>query len=140
VRYLHGLNLQQLRWALEEKMWARRSSRRQLDLNRSTLPSVEEGVLRFGEESHQALIWFAPKERPKDLPVVLFVHGGGWQHGDASWHRFVGRAFASSGFAALVTGYRLAPAFRFPAPLEDLSAASHWERSWHGSAPGVEAR
>jgi alpha/beta hydrolase fold len=64
------------------------------------------------DQSPARQLWFAPKERPKDLPVVLFVHGGGWQHGNASWNRFVARAFASSEFAALVTSYRLAPSSR----------------------------
>lgn len=58
----------------------------------------------------------------KGAPVVVFLHGGVWQMGDRSQYRNVGLAFAARGFVAVTASYRLAPAWRWPAPAEDAAA------------------
>ncbi|HEY0247220.1 MAG TPA: alpha/beta hydrolase [Gryllotalpicola sp.] len=63
-------------------------------------------------------------------PAVLLLHGGGWMHGDkavADYHR-VCTWLAQSGFVTFDADYRLAPAVRFPAPLEDATAALRFIR------------
>ena len=55
-------------------------------------------------------------------PVVVFLHGGVWQFGDRLQHRHVGNAFAAQGFVAVVASYRLAPAHRWPAAIEDAAS------------------
>src|SRR5579875_3758553 len=105
-------------WALEEKLWARRSWRRMQVLNATPSADIDEGTRRFGEDAHQVLYWFAPSTGTReDVPVVFFVHGGGWQSGDPAAYRFIGRRFAQRGWFACVVGYRVAPQFIFPAPL-----------------------
>ena len=58
------------------------------------------------------------------LPLILFVHGGGWVFGSVDSHanemRYLARA---SGCAVLGFEYRLAPEHPFPAPLDDVRAA-----------------
>lgn len=61
-----------------------------------------------------------------DIPVVFFVHGGSWSSGDKSAYSFVGRTFASQGFATVVTNYRLSPAVQHPAHIEDVARAFAW--------------
>lgn len=58
-------------------------------------------------------------------PLIIYVHGGGWQHGDKSdWTRMVGiRELMARGFVVATVDYRLAPQFRFPAQLEDVREA-----------------
>src|SRR5437660_9187330 len=49
----------------------------------------------------------------RDYPVVLFVHGGAWLHGDKSFlgiYGAVGRSLARRGIGVAVTNYRLSPA------------------------------
>ena len=58
------------------------------------------------------------------LPLVIFVHGGGWTFGSLNSHENECRHLAlSSGAAVLAIDYRLAPEHPFPAPLEDVLAA-----------------
>jgi acetyl esterase/lipase len=61
-----------------------------------------------------------------DIPVVFFVHGGSWSSGDKSAYSFVGRTFASQGFATVVINYRLSPAVSHPAHIEDVARAFAW--------------
>jgi acetyl esterase len=57
------------------------------------------------------------------LPVIIFVHGGGWTFGSLDTHENEMRHLAlSSGAAVLGFDYRLAPEHPFPAPLEDVLA------------------
>src|SRR5512139_3217274 len=39
-------------------------------------------------------------------PIVYFLHGGGWGHGNAGLFRFIGRFFAEAGYPAIMGGYR----------------------------------
>lgn len=75
-----------------------------------------------------------------DLPVVLYVHGGGWTFGSIDTHDGVMRSLAlASGCAVLGVDYRLAPEHPFPAPLEDvLAALAHIEAG--GLGAGCEGR
>jgi acetyl esterase len=61
------------------------------------------------------------------LPVVAFLHGGGWVMGSVDSYDTVLRALANA-TGAIVAGveYRLAPEHRFPAGLDDSLAAIRW--------------
>jgi len=59
-----------------------------------------------------------------DLPVIIFVHGGGWTFGSLDTHEDTMRELAAaSGCAVFGFDYRLAPEHPFPAPLDDTMAA-----------------
>lgn len=74
------------------------------------------------------------------LPVVLFVHGGGFVSGDLETHDVVARAIAN-GAQALVAAvdYRLAPEFPYPAGLDDVDAALRW-LAGHAAQIGGDTR
>lgn len=58
------------------------------------------------------------------LPLILFVHGGGWTFGNIDTHDGLMRSIANeSGCAVLGIDYRLAPEHPFPAPMDDVLAA-----------------
>lgn len=58
------------------------------------------------------------------LPVIIFVHGGGWTFGSIDTHDGAMRELAvASGCAVFGFDYRLAPEHPFPAPLDDCMAA-----------------
>ncbi len=61
------------------------------------------------------------------LPGLIFFHGGGLVAGSLETHDGICRALtAASGCRVVSVDYRLAPEARFPAALEDASAATRW--------------
>lgn len=63
------------------------------------------------------------------FPAVICIHGGGWRAGQRSDLARTIEVFAGRGFVAASVGYRLAPAARFPAQIEDCKAAVRWLRA-----------
>ena len=69
------------------------------------------------------------------LPVIVFIHGGGFVFGDLETHDALCRHLAiQSGVAVVALDYRLAPEAPYPAGLEDCTAALNWLAS---SAAGL---
>jgi acetyl esterase len=68
------------------------------------------------------------------LPVVVYLHGGGWMMGTLDTYDALLRALANAS-GAIVAGveYRLAPEHRFPAALDDTLAAIRWAAASLGS-------
>ena len=56
----------------------------------------------------QTLDIYAPPDGKK-LPVVFWIHGGGWQTGDKSSVQQKPQAFVDRGFVFVSTNYRLLP-------------------------------
>jgi acetyl esterase/lipase len=61
-----------------------------------------------------------------DAPLIVFFYGGAWSDGAKENFGFVGRALAARGFVCVIPDYRLVPAVRFPAFVEDGAAAIAW--------------
>ncbi len=62
----------------------------------------------------------------KEFPVLFFIHCGGLHGGDKSKLAGVGERFALHGFGVVTANYRLAPAVKFPAQIEDVARAFRW--------------
>ncbi len=60
------------------------------------------------------------------LPVVLYVHGGGFRILSKDTHWVMGLSFARRGYLVFNINYRLAPAAPFPAAIEDACEALCW--------------
>ena len=72
-------------------------------------------------------------------PVVVFIHGGGWNSGDPCDYRFIGRTLAREGYVVVLPGYRLGDAGKFPHMLVDGALAVAWTRNHaaqYGGDPG----
>ena len=77
---------------------------------------------------------YLPAAGADPAPLVVFLHGGGWLRGDramvgprfASWQPGPLARLAADGFAVASVDYRLSGEARFPAQLEDVSAAVDW--------------
>jgi len=66
-------------------------------------------------------------EREGPLPLVAYLHGGGWMVGTIDSFDTVVRALANaSGAIVASVGYRLAPEAPFPAGLDDSLCAVRW--------------
>jgi acetyl esterase len=64
---------------------------------------------------------------PAPLPLVVYLHGGGWMLGSIESFDTVLRALANAaGVMVLSVGYRLAPEAPFPAALDDSLCAVRW--------------
>lgn len=60
------------------------------------------------------------------LPVVFYIHGGGFRILSKDSHWLFGLAYARRGFLVVNANYRLAPRHRFPAAVEDVFLAWQW--------------
>lgn len=94
--------------------------------------------IAYGGDPLQALDIYAPDgaRAGGELPVIVFIHGGGWRSGDRQGYAFAGRALAAQGFVTVVIGYRLVPQVRFPGFVEDGAAAVRWVRGHIGDYGG----
>lgn len=91
---------------------------------RLALSSVEDFSLPAPQQALQVRLY-----RPDvgDLPVALFLHGGGWMLNDLDTHDHLCRRIAQkSGWAVAAVHYRRAPEHRYPAPIEDAYVAYRW--------------
>lgn len=86
-----------------------------------------------GTDHHrQRLDVLLPKEPAGEgpLPVIAYVHGGGWSLGSRLMARpQVAPHVASGHYAAVAIGYRLSGEVTYPAPLHDLKAGIRWIRA-----------
>jgi acetyl esterase len=62
----------------------------------------------------------------KPLPIVFYVHGGGFRILSKDTHWVMALAFARRGYAVFNVNYRLAPTHKYPAGLEDVCDAYAW--------------
>lgn len=70
---------------------------------------------------------YSPPDAAASLPVLLYMHGGGWVIGSIATHDpFCRLLCAASGIRILSIDFRLAPKYQFPAGLNDTLAAWHW--------------
>jgi len=84
------------------------------------------------DNPRQKLDIYLPTKRAtgKPLPVVVFIHGGGWRGGDkASGAGRVAPYVASGEYAGVSVGYRLSAEAKFPAQIHDCKAAIRWIRA-----------
>jgi acetyl esterase/lipase len=72
---------------------------------------------------------FVPSNRGVPLPVVIWLHGGGWRFGDRRLAPDLALFARRSGLAVVSIDYRLSDEAKFPAPVEDVKTAVRWVRS-----------
>lgn len=64
--------------------------------------------------------------RAKNLPVVFWIHGGGWQTGDKTDVRRKPQAFVDKGYLFVSTNYRLLPDVDMARIVQDIAKALKW--------------
>jgi arylformamidase len=73
----------------------------------------------------QMLDVYAP-ENAKNLPVVFWIHGGGWQAGDKKSANAKPKAFVEKGYVFVSTNYRLLPDVDMETIVRDVAKSVHW--------------
>lgn len=96
-----------------------------LEPPRAALARVQDLHLPAADGTPLAARLYAPSHAR--LPVLLYLHGGGFVIGGLETHDSLCRQLAlRSGGAVLALDYRLAPEHRFPTAVDDAWAAMHW--------------
>lgn len=72
---------------------------------------------------------YYPSGTEKPLPTIVSIHGGGYVYGSKEIYRRYGMDMAKRGFAFVNFNYRLAPKWKFPAPLADTNAVLQWVKA-----------
>lgn len=84
--------------------------------------------IRYGPKKGKfnCLDLYQPKNIKAPLPTIISVHGGGYVYGTKAVYQYYCMSLARQGFNVINFNYRLAPKYRFPAPLEDTNYVVQW--------------
>lgn len=85
----------------------------------------------------QTLDVYSPS-KAKGLPVVFWIHGGGWQTGDKSEMHMKPQVFNGKGFVLVSTNYRLLPNVDMATLTRDVAKSIRWVHDHiaeHGGDP-----
>ena len=85
--------------------------------------------IRYVENGHKrhVLDVYTPENRPgKGLPVMFWIHGGGWQAGDKSDVALKPKALTERGFVFVSTNYRLLPEVGMDELIGDVARSVGW--------------
>jgi acetyl esterase/lipase len=88
-----------------------------------------ERNLEYVKDGHERnkLDLYLPEKANAPLPVVVWIHGGGWRAG--SKDRCMVASLATKGYAVASINYRFLTHADFPAQIEDCKAAIRWLRA-----------
>ncbi|MGJ7506074.1 alpha/beta hydrolase [Variovorax sp. GT1P44] len=101
--------------------------------------SVGRTEYAYGPDDLQQLD-FWPAATGKPAPLILFVHGGGWKHGDKRTATGMQKVehLTGEGFAFASINYRLVPTATVEQQAADVATAVAWLRA-HAARLGVDA-
>ncbi|NKZ08198.1 alpha/beta hydrolase [Actinomadura latina] len=104
------------------------------------MPAVDEKWITVPAEAGDVRVRIVkPAGTSGVLPVVLYVHGGGWVLGNAGTHDRLVRELAVGANAAIVfVEYDRSPEARYPVAIEQAYAAAQWITG-HGAGEGLDA-
>lgn len=83
--------------------------------------------LKYGENAKQTLDLYAPNVKSGEkLPVIIYVHGGGWSGGDKDNVAEKPSFFTNKGYVFVSLNYRLSPKVTYEEMAKDVSLAVKW--------------
>jgi arylformamidase len=90
--------------------------------------------LPYGPDARHRIDLFAAG--PKARGTLVFIHGGYWRSLDKNLFSWLAASWNAAGISIALPNYRLAPAVRIDAIIEDITAATNWLFA-HGAGHGV---
>lgn len=104
-----------------------------LDKLVNTSPEIPESIEEIKDIEYKntggkslQLDFYSPNDSPEALPLLVFIHGGGWEGGKRSDYLFYLIHFAQKGYATATISYRLIADALYPACAEDVRDAIKW--------------
>lgn len=91
--------------------------------------------VEYGKVGDRALVLniIRPKVLPKEpMPVVIWIHGGGWSGGNKESGTALLTPFAEKGYFCFSVAYRLSGEAIWPAQIQDCKCAIRWIRAHAG--------
>jgi len=88
-------------------------------------------------QERQVLDIYTP-DKSRNLPVVFWIHGGGWQTGDKTSVQIKPRVLTERGFVFVSTNYRLLPHVEMGVLIRDVAKSLGWVHkniAEHGGDP-----
>ncbi len=84
--------------------------------------------VRYGPGPMHHLDVYRPRQANSTarLPVLVYVHGGGFRFFDKDTHWAIAARFSRHGYLVFNVDYRLAPKEPYPAAVEDVAEALRW--------------
>jgi len=92
----------------------------------------------YGTASERQVLDVHAPAGAKNLPVVFWIHGGGWQTGDKTMVALKPKAFTEAGFVFVTISHRLLPTVEMGALTRDVASALGWVHkniAAHGGDP-----
>ncbi len=86
--------------------------------------TIDVEYLRHGDEP--LLVRVYQPQGPGPFPALLEVHGGQWSGGARDMDETLNRAIAAGGIVVAAIDFRLAPAHRYPAQVQDIHYGIRW--------------
>jgi len=87
--------------------------------------------LAYRADGHerQKLDLYLPEKSDRPAPLLIWIHGGGWQNGSKENALPLRQGWVERGYAVASINYRLSSHAVFPAQIEDCKAAIRWLRA-----------
>ncbi|BFH71146.1 alpha/beta hydrolase [Paenibacillus dendritiformis] len=73
---------------------------------------------------------YCPKHTGKDLPVIMWIHGGGFVSGNKEQTQEYGMALANEGYIVANINYALAPGEKYPQPVIQANKALEYLQAY----------
>lgn len=86
---------------------------------------VDYKTVKYDEQKNLTLDFY-PSVIAGKKPCVIVIHGGSWAGGNSRQLPELNSELARSGYQVASISYRLAPANRYPSPLEDVQSAINY--------------
>ena len=99
-----------------------------LPVNESNAQKLTADItyVKNGHKRHVLDIYTPEKPTADSLPVMFWIHGGGWQVGDKRDVALKPKAFTERGFVFVSTNYRLLPEVKMEELIGDVAQSLGW--------------
>ncbi len=93
-----------------------------------TIHAIQERVtvvknLSYSHSQNSLLDIYAPSQQSNDMPVILWIHGGGYVGGSKDSRQDYAMALADAGYVVANIDYSLAPESLYPGPVKQANEA-----------------
>jgi acetyl esterase/lipase len=89
-------------------------------------PKAQRGISYAEPKNERRMLDVYAPSKGKNVPVVVWIHGGGWRRGDKADVHNKPKAFTEKGFVLVSINYRLVPNVKVNEIAGDVAKAIRW--------------